>query len=121
MKTKSTRAIRSTQPTAKQIVRFEYEDPTARNICIAGSFNNWHASVSEMINMGSGKWVKDLELAPGTYEYRFIVDGKWVTDPRCVHKVPNQFGETNSLLQVPELPPQPARATRTSVVAAVLA
>ena len=49
-------------------------------MCIAGSFNDWHPKVSDMNNMGSGKWVKEIELAPGTYEYRFVVDGKWVAD-----------------------------------------
>ena len=88
--------------TSKQLVHFEYEDVVARNVCIAGSFNDWHPTASEMLNMASGKWVKDLELAPGTYEYRFVVDGKWVTDHRCAHTVPNAFGELNSLLIVPE-------------------
>ena len=91
-----------TRSATEQLVHFEFSDPAARKVCIAGSFNDWHADASEMIPMGSGKWVKDLELAPGTYEYRLVIDGKWVTDPRCAHSVPNAFGETNSLLVVLE-------------------
>jgi 1,4-alpha-glucan branching enzyme len=94
--------IRTTPP-PKQIVHFEYEDAAARHACIAGTFNDWRPEASEMISMGSGKWVKDLELTPGTYEYRFVIDGKWTTDPRCTRTVPNAFGETNSLLVVSEL------------------
>ena len=45
----------------KQLVHFELNDPTARRVCIAGSFNDWHPDVSEMVSMGSGKWGKDLE------------------------------------------------------------
>ena len=120
MRTKLARNISYTARASKQVVHFEYEDPAAQNVCIAGSFNDWHPTVSEMLNMGSGKWVKDLELAPGTYEYRFVVDGKWITDPRCAHTVLNSFGETNSLLMVPEPQRQTARRSRNSVVAAVL-
>jgi 1,4-alpha-glucan branching enzyme len=120
MKTKLARNISYTARASKQVVHFEYEDAAARKVCIAGSFNDWHPTVSEMLNMGSGKWVKDLELASGTYEYRFVVDGKWITDPRCAHTVPNAFGETNSLLIVAEPQRQTTRRRRNSVVAAVL-
>jgi hypothetical protein len=99
---------------AKQLAYLEFEDAAARKVCIAGSFNDWHAEVGEMIPMGSGKWVKDLELAPGTYEYRLIIDGKWATDPRCAHTVPNAFGETNSLLILPEPKSHAKRGRRTS-------
>jgi 1,4-alpha-glucan branching enzyme len=119
MKIKLAKNISYTAPATKQVVHFEYEDEAARKVCIAGSFNDWHPEVSEMLNMGSGKWVKDLELASGTYEYRFIVDNKWITDPRCAHTVPNAFGETNSLLIVPEPQRQTTRRSRKSVVAAV--
>lgn len=50
----------------------------------------------------NGNWVKDLNLAPGTYEYRFIVDGHWQADPTADHTVLNPYGERNSLLTVPE-------------------
>ena len=83
-----------------QLVHFEFHDPAARKVCIAGTFNGWHPEVSEMIPLGSGLWAKDLELPPGAYEYRLIVDGRWITDPKCAHSAPTPFGETNSLLVV---------------------
>jgi 1,4-alpha-glucan branching enzyme len=107
--------------TATELVHFEYEDATARKVCIAGTFNDWHPTVSEMLDMGSGKWVKDIELTPGTYEYRFVVDGRWITDHRCAHKVPNAFGEHNSLLIVPGPRETTKARRRNSAVAAVLA
>ena len=90
----------SAERVPKQLVHFELQDPAARKVSIAGTFNDWRPEVSDMICMGSGKWVKDMELAPGTYEYRFVIDSRWKTDPRCAHTVPNAFGETNSLLIV---------------------
>lgn len=91
-----------TAPPAKQRVRFEYDDVAAGKVCLAGTFNDWHPAVSEIFPQGSGKWVKALELAPSAYDYRFVIDGRWTEEPRCPQTVPNTFGETNSLLIVPE-------------------
>ncbi len=83
-----------------QPVLFEYRDEHARKVCIAGSFNDWKPDGLDMIDMGQGKWAKNLLLAPGIYEYRLVVDGKWICDPRARNSAPNPFGELNSILQV---------------------
>ena len=36
-------------------------------------------------------WQLPLYLADGTYTYRFVVDGRWMTDPDNADKFPNQF------------------------------
>jgi hypothetical protein len=54
-----------------------------------------------MTRLGNGKWVKELLLVPGIYEYRFVVDGDWVPDPQADHSITNPYGEKNSLLSVP--------------------
>lgn len=59
----------------------ELTHPTAQKACIAGSFNDWHPSVTPMIRLHDGKWAKELAMPPGRYEYRFVVDGEWVDDP----------------------------------------
>ena len=83
------------------LVRFELTNPSARKVCVAGNFNNWRPEATEMIPTGGGKWAKELRLQPGTYEYRFVVDGEWTTDPMASGTVPNPFGDLNSLLAVP--------------------
>ena len=83
-----------------QVVHFEFEDPTAHKVCLAGTFNNWKADKGEMTRLGNGKWAKDLNLSPGTYEYRMVVDGHWKPDPNADHTILNPFGERNSLLTV---------------------
>lgn len=87
--------------TGNQIVHFELKDVAAAKVCIAGTFNNWSHEATEMIPLGGGWWVKDLTLPPGAYEYRLIVDGRWMTDPACPRTAPNPFGGTNCLLVVP--------------------
>lgn len=111
-RTKTPRQPPAIKTQKTQVVHFEFNDPAARKVCIAGTFNDWHPEVSEMISFGSGLWVKDLDLPSGAYEYRLVVDRKWITDPRCSRSAPNPFGETNSLLFVPE----PVRRHATRVV-----
>ena len=83
-------------------MRFEFTDSAARNVCLAGTFNDWRPESSRMIPLGNGRWAKDLALAPGVYEYRIVVDGSWKPDPGADHAVLNGYGERNSLLTVLE-------------------
>lgn len=78
----------------------EFQHPYAREVSIAGSFNDWHPSVTPMIPVSEGKWAKELALPPGRYEYRFVVDGQWLDDPAAKETVPNPFGGFNAVLVV---------------------
>jgi len=53
-----------------------------------------------MVPMGGGRWLKELVLAPGVYEYRFVVDGEWMPDPQAGDTVADPVGEMNSVLIV---------------------
>ena len=81
-------------------VHFEYSDPAAEAVSIAGTFNDWQPNSTPMISLGFGRWVKDLTLAPGTYEYRFVVDGAWLPDRRATETSPNPYGGLNSVVKV---------------------
>jgi 1,4-alpha-glucan branching enzyme len=84
----------------RMLVRFEFASPTAKTVCIAGSFNHWQPEAKTLHSSGAGNWWKETNLAPGTYEYCLIVDGKWMPDPRATESVPNPFGGRNSILTV---------------------
>ena len=81
--------------------RLQLTHPNAKEVCIAGSFNDWHPSVTPMIGLGDGRWAKELTLKPGRYEYRFVVDGEWMADPGAAEVAENGFGGLNSVLVVP--------------------
>ena len=83
-------------------VRLEIYAPTAHEVYVAGSFNDWRPSATAMLAADGGLWARDLALAPGKYEYLFLVDGKWIADPSAKEYAPNPFGGVNSLLQVPD-------------------
>jgi hypothetical protein len=51
---------------------------------------------------GDGRWIKELTLPPGVYEYRIVADGEWKADPLAREANPNPFGGLNSVLEVKE-------------------
>jgi 1,4-alpha-glucan branching enzyme len=85
-----------TQP-AKRKVRFELDVPKAKSVFVGGTFNNWSATTTPLLFVGGTTWSKDLLLPPGRYEYRFVVDGKWVEPPHAKAYVPNPNGGRNGV------------------------
>jgi 1,4-alpha-glucan branching enzyme len=85
-------------------VRFEFTHPTAATVCVAGTFNDWHADAKPMHPLGGGRWLKETVLPAGTYEYRLVVDGQWITDPLAKETVANPFGGRNAVLRVAHSP-----------------
>ena len=82
-------------------VSLEFFKPDARQVAVAGSFNGWKPEAS-LRPAGNGRWVGDLNVGPGRYEYLFIVDGQWQPDPNAKESVSNPFGGKNSVLIVSE-------------------
>jgi 1,4-alpha-glucan branching enzyme len=82
-------------------VRFEFTHPTAKTVCVAGTFNHWRPEAKTLHSSGTGNWWKETNLAPGTYEYCFVVDGQWIPDPQARETVANPFGGRNSILTIP--------------------
>lgn len=105
MKTKS--KSKTGQQTRSQPLRIEFHDEHAQAVSIAGTFNDWRPGVVPMIPLGQGRWVKELSLPPGRYEYRLVVDGQWICDPAAAEKVPNPFGGQNAVLTVSPVEAQP--------------
>lgn len=71
----------------------------AKKVILAGSFNKWHESLFKMNKTETG-WELTLQMKPDVYQYRFIVDGKWMEDPDNPYKTPNEFGEHNSVIDI---------------------
>ncbi len=80
-------------------VTFQFKAPQAQSVYLAGSFNNWDITAMPMEKDVSGIWKIDIKLTPGTYEYRFYVDGNWQNDP-AANVVKNPFGNMNNVLVI---------------------
>jgi len=75
--------------------------PRADNVQIAGDFNNWQPEYSPMQKVGdSGIWQTEMNLMPGRYRYRLVVDGQWQQDPYNELTELNPFGGFNSVVEV---------------------
>lgn len=72
----------------------------AREVYVAGDFNDWRTDKDAAMAQDDGRWVKSLKLGAGQYRYRFIVDGKWITDPQNPFQEKNPYGEFDSLLKI---------------------
>jgi len=88
--------------TAKgKTVQFELTVEPGRQVFVAGTFNHWNPAANPMKdNPGSGHCKTALRIPTGTHEYKFIVDGVWMADPKCAELVPNECGSLNSVLHV---------------------
>jgi len=96
----ATRA-RNNEPRPERPVDFYLNLPGAKSAAVAGTFNGWDLSQTPLSKDPSGGWKATVWLAPGRYEYRFVVDGaQWFSDPRATEAVPNDFGSTNSVIVV---------------------
>ena len=70
----------------------------AAEVCLAGDFNAWEPRA--MRRQKDGRFAMTLRLPPGSYEYRFVVDGHWMTDPDHNHWAPNPYGSFNSVAKI---------------------
>jgi len=75
--------------------------PRAESVQIAGDFNNWQPTKTQMQKVGdSGVWQTKLKLPAGKYRYRLVVDGQWQQDPYNELTETNPFGGFNSVVEV---------------------
>ena len=88
------------QKTIKQRVTFSYIAPEAQTVLVAGYFTGWDQAPVSLKKDKRGLWKKTLTLAPGTYQYRLLVDGQWRDDPQCATRQPNTFGSQNCVCVV---------------------
>lgn len=69
----------------------------ARQVMISGSFNNWSTLQNSLQKTDSG-WIICLPLEPGKYSYKYVVDGRWMTDPNNDIREENDQGTQNSVV-----------------------
>jgi 1,4-alpha-glucan branching enzyme len=72
----------------------------ARQVSITGDFTGWSKEGLPLRKAPSGEWRTVLELRPGEYQYRLVIDGEWSDDPQATRRVSNPFGGENCILQV---------------------
>jgi 1,4-alpha-glucan branching enzyme len=85
----------------KGLVTFVYDgDANAKKVFLAGSFNDWNPGAKRMSKSKDGTFKSRLELEPGRYEYKFVVDGQWRNDTNGEETASNEFGQANNVVQI---------------------
>jgi 1,4-alpha-glucan branching enzyme len=85
---------------AARLVPIDVRAEGAMKVAITGDFNRWAKEGRPLSQNGKGCWRVVLELAPGEYQYRLIVDGQWRDHAEAQKRVPNPFGTENCVLVV---------------------
>ena len=92
--------IPDNQRSQVHFVQFTLAAPQAKEVLLAGDFNNWKPEPMSHSQESKGRWELLLPLPPGKYLYLFQVDGTWTVDPTS--KEAGQKGELKtSIRQVP--------------------
>ncbi len=73
--------------------------PDASVVVLTGTFNGWHQSQLVFGREGD-EWVCRVDLDPGVYRYKFIVDGDWLLDPANPDTAEDEAGNVNNVLEV---------------------
>ncbi len=95
------RSSRTSSQPAYREVAFILNSHEAEEVYLCGDFNQWVPRSLPMIRHGGDHcWEKRLVLAPGRYEYKFIVNGVWIHNPDAPENVPNAHGSLNSVMEV---------------------
>ena len=90
--------MKSTRSTHKQ--SFVFHAPGAARVYLAADFTDWQKRAIPLEKKSDGSWIASVSLKPGTYRYRYLVDGNWCDDPKCQEHVANPFGSQDGVLVV---------------------
>jgi len=100
MATAKTGTAKSTPGKTASSIEFTITAPEAKEVYLVGDFNGWKSDGFQMRKFKDGTCKKKVQLKPGRYEYRFIVDGNWWTDPQNKKRCTNPYGSENSVIQI---------------------
>ena len=85
-----------------RLVRLMFDAPSARQVSVAGDFNDWGARPTALArDPESRRWSVTLALRAGEHRYAFVVDEtRWVPDPRAERATLGEDGRLYSVLSV---------------------
>lgn len=71
----------------------------ADQVAVIGDFNNWRPGATPMHQDREGIWRALVDLPMGSRcEFRYLVDGTWMTDYHADGYVANTYGSDNSVV-----------------------
>jgi hypothetical protein len=92
-------------PCTRVSLTLEGDGAAHASVVAAGDFNGWGPTGAEggdalAYHADIDLWVGKIDVDPGTFAYKLVVDGEWWTDPENPDTIDDGFGGRNSLLTV---------------------
>ncbi|MBQ6472756.1 MAG: glycogen-binding domain-containing protein [Victivallales bacterium] len=82
-------------------VVFTAKAPAESQVYLAGSFNDWNPQAKLLrFDAKTDTHTAFIYLKPGTYEYKFVVDGVWMLDAGNPLHVSNGLNSMNNVIVV---------------------
>lgn len=100
-KARSTDAEVGGGPQSRSGVLFSVKLPGVHDVKLAGDFNGWVPDRNVLsLKEDGGIWRKFVFLAPGSYQYKFVIDDEWREDPHNGLSVRDSLGGQSSVVVV---------------------
>lgn len=81
-------------------ILFSYRNREVVEVLLAGDFNSWSGEPMVKVDPDSDIWQRIVPAGPGTYRYKFIVNGEWISDPANDATEPAPYGGANSVVTI---------------------
>ncbi len=87
-------------PSSRRVTLIAPIPEAVEQVAATGDFTGWSREGIPLKRRRDGAWSTTLDLSPGSYEYRLIVDGQWRNNPGAERHTTNPFGTENDVLVV---------------------
>ncbi|GAA0165753.1 protein phosphatase [Lithospermum erythrorhizon] len=84
----------------KKAVTLRWSGANCSTVEVSGLDIGWGQRTPLQFKEEIGAWVLQKELPEGSYEYKYIVDGEWVTNKHELMTRPNKDGHVNNYIKV---------------------
>jgi 1,4-alpha-glucan branching enzyme len=83
------------------VVFFLPADTAAEHVALCGEFNDWSPESISLTRGDDGSWQVTVPLAPGSYRYKYLLDGEtWENGPDADRYEENAYGTVDSVIVV---------------------
>ncbi len=80
-------------------VLFNVSAKSGSQVFVAGTFNNWDPTATPLQDtLANGQFKTSLRIPIGTHEYKFVINGLWIMDPKCLEWITNNHGSLNNVI-----------------------
>jgi 1,4-alpha-glucan branching enzyme len=81
-------------------IRFIWPVRDECDIYLVGDFNQWNEKSHPLRRTETENYELELEIPPGKYRFKYLVDGVWWNDPDAEEYAPNPWGSEDSVIWI---------------------